>query len=45
MELDYALVKKLYEYACYTLPTFFPPPCIGIINPGQRYCIDLRAEP
>uniref|UniRef100_A0A7S0R907 Uncharacterized protein n=1 Tax=Pyramimonas obovata TaxID=1411642 RepID=A0A7S0R907_9CHLO len=42
--LDYAVVVELYKAACFTLPTFFPEPLCAVINPLERYCIDLTAR-
>jgi hypothetical protein len=42
--LDYDVVVELYKAACFTLPTFFPEPLCAVINPINRYCIDLQKE-
>ncbi|CAD7962774.1 unnamed protein product [Amoebophrya sp. A120] len=45
LDSDPDLVLELYALACFTLPTFLPPPTCFVINPEQRFCIDLLQRP
>lgn len=37
------VMLELYLNACYTLPGFLPEPLCAVINPEERFCIDLRS--
>eukprot|EP00931_Biecheleriopsis_adriatica_P055589 TRINITY_DN32906_c0_g1_i1.p1 TRINITY_DN32906_c0_g1~~TRINITY_DN32906_c0_g1_i1.p1 ORF type:complete len:524 (+),score=80.62 TRINITY_DN32906_c0_g1_i1:48-1619(+) len=40
-DLSFDTVLELFMLACFTLPTFRPWPMCAVINPEERYCIDL----
>lgn len=43
LSYDYEFWMQLYEHALFTLPSQGSP-LLGIINPEQRYCIDLKTD-